>query len=78
MEGCQLGGVRGRIGGKVQGLKGITGRYKIDVDVKNSIGNGDAKELECMTHGHELRVEICWREGGYWMEGGKGGKMGQL
>ena len=24
-------------------------------DVKNSIGNGEAKELICMTHGHEKR-----------------------
>ena len=24
-------------------------------EVKNSIGNGEAKELTCMTHGHELR-----------------------
>ena len=24
-------------------------------DVKNSIGNGEAKELICTTHGHELR-----------------------
>ena len=23
--------------------------------VKNSIGNGEAKELICMTHGHDLR-----------------------
>ena len=23
-------------------------------DVMNSIGNGEAKELICMTHGHEL------------------------
>ena len=23
--------------------------------VKNSIGNGEAKELICMTHGHEVR-----------------------
>ena len=23
-------------------------------EVKNSIGNGEAKELICMTHGHEL------------------------
>ena len=23
--------------------------------VKNSIGNGEAKELVCTTHGHELR-----------------------
>ena len=25
-------------------------------DVKNSIGKGEAKELTCTTHGHELRV----------------------
>ena len=25
------------------------------MDVKNNIGNGEAKELICMTHGHELR-----------------------
>ena len=24
-------------------------------EVKNSRGNGEAKELTCMTHGHELR-----------------------
>ena len=24
-------------------------------EVKNSIGNGEAKELICMTHGHELK-----------------------
>ena len=24
-------------------------------DIKNSIGNGEAKELMCMTHEHELR-----------------------
>ena len=30
-----------------------------------------------MTHGLELRgVADCQREGGYWMEGGKGGEMG--
>ena len=44
------------MGGKVQGIKSINGRYKIDRGVvKNSIGNGEAKELICMTHGHELK-----------------------
>ena len=28
-------------------------------EVKNSTGNGEAKELTCTTHGHELRG---WRE----------------
>ena len=44
-------------------------------EVKNSIGNGEAKELICTTHGHELRGwEEWWREGGYQAEGDKGGK----
>ena len=29
-------------------------------EVKNSIGNGEAKELICMNHGHELR---WWNDG---------------
>ena len=43
---------------KVQGLRSIIGRYKIDRDIKNSVGNGEAKELICTTHGHELRGEL--------------------
>ena len=27
--------------------------------VKNSIGNGEAKEFICMTHGHEVRWGEC-------------------
>ena len=27
-------------------------------EVKNSMGNGEAKELICVTHGHELRGGI--------------------
>ena len=72
MEGYQLGGRKGRIGGKVQGLRSINGRYKIDRDVKNSRGNGESKELVCMTHGHELRRGDSWREWGYLEEGDKG------
>ena len=34
-------------------------------EVKNSVGNGEAKELLCMTHGHELK-------GGQWV--GVGGQ----
>ena len=33
----------------------------------NSVGNGEAKELRCVTHGHELRgavlVGVCRAEG---------------
>ena len=55
--------------GKVQGIRSINGRYKIGGEVKNSMGNGEAKELICMTYGHELKganvgVRDCagWRE----------------
>ena len=47
---------KGRMGEKVQGIRSINGRHKNrQGEVKNSIGNGEAKELICMTHGHELR-----------------------
>ena len=35
---------------------------------------GEAKELICTTHGHELSWEECWREWGCWAERGKGEK----
>ena len=64
----------GQNGGKGTGNK----KHKWQVqnrqgEVKNSMGNGEAKELLCMTHGHELR----W---GMWMGGGVQGRreMGQL
>ena len=48
-------------------------------EVKNSIGNREAKELMCITHGHELRVEReWWREGIQGGGGERGEKMGQL
>ena len=47
-------------------------------EVKNSIGNVEAKELKCMTHAHELKGgEYGW-EGVCRVEGNKEGKMGQL
>ena len=54
MEGYQQGGRGERMREKVQEIRRIIGRHKIDVEVKKSIGNGEAKELICMTHGHEL------------------------
>ena len=39
----------------IQGIRSISGRYKIDGEVKDSMGHGEAKELTCTTHGHELR-----------------------
>ena len=58
--GNQLGGARRRVGEKVQGLRSIDSRYKIDM----VIGNGEAKELICTTHGHELRGGIAGGQGG--------------
>ena len=36
------------------------------VEVKNSMGDGEAKELICATHGHELR----WGNDGGWVGAG--------
>ena len=43
-------------------------------DVKYSIGKGVAKELLCMTHGHEQWCGDCLREWGVLGGGGKGRK----
>ena len=43
-------------------------------DVTYSMGNGVAKELIHITHGHEQWCEDCLREEGYWVDGGKGGE----
>ena len=49
-------------------------------DVNNSIENGEAKELTCTTHGHELRGGGAMLVGGgCGTEGNKGEKkMGQV
>ena len=48
-------------------------------DVRNSIGNREAKELICTTHGHELRVGgIAGGKGSTRWRGAKGEKLGQL
>ena len=54
------------MGGKVQGLRSTNWEVQNrQVGVKNSIGNGEGKELICMTHRHELRGGgDCWWEGG--------------
>ena len=47
----------------------------IQGDVKNSIGNGEAKEFRYMTYGHELRGGLLDGRGVLGREG-KGGKTG--
>ena len=54
----------GRIREKIQGITSIIGKYKIDREIKNSVGNGEAKELTCMIHGHELREAMLVGAGG--------------
>ena len=61
MEGYQWGGEVGRMGEKVQGIRSISGRYKIDRRRLRIVWeNGEAKELICMTHVYKLRV---WGDG---------------
>ena len=81
MEGCQWGGGGRRAGGKVTGTKKPKWQVQSrQEEVKNSIGNGEAKELICMTHGHELRGANAGGMGGWCRaEGDKGEeKIGQL
>ena len=49
--------------------------YKIDRGiVKNSMGYGEAKELICRTHGHELKAGNAGVRGGSGQRGIKGVK----
>ena len=55
MEGYQQRGCRRENGGKGTGNKNHNWQVQNrQGEVKNSIRNGEAKELVCMTHGHEL------------------------
>ena len=65
MEGYQWGGIGERMGGKDTENK----KHKWQVqnrqrEGKNIIGNGEAKDLVCTNHGHELK----WGN-----DGGRGG-----
>ena len=60
MEGYQWGGEEegGNLGkdmGNKEHKQQVQNRQE---QVKNRMGNGEAKEFICMTHGHELRVEM--------------------
>ena len=41
--------------GRSTGNKNIIATHKLDWEIKNSIGNREAKELICTIHKHELR-----------------------
>ena len=66
------------MGEKVQGLRSINWWVQSGQGgVKNSTGN--VKPNICTTYGYGLRgVGYYWTEGGYWVQGGKGEKLGQL
>ena len=57
MEGYQWGKNEGKCTGNKKRKWWVQNRQG---EAKNSMGNGEAKELICMTHGHELR----WRNAG--------------
>ena len=72
MEGYPWGRGRERMRGKLQGIRSTICRYKNrQGKVKNSIGNGGAKELVSITHGHELRGGIAGGNGGTRQKGTK-------
>ena len=65
-------GRHGGMGEDVRGLRSTNRQLQnSNSDVKYSIGNGEPKELICMTHGHELRWGIA---GGNGVTGQKGTK----
>ena len=63
------------MGGKVQGIRSIIGRHKIDEGaVKSGIANREIKELICTNHGHELRAGNAGGLGSTGRRGDKGEK----
>ena len=72
-----MGRESGENGEKGSGNKWHKCRYKIGPGLKNSLRNGKAKELMCMTHECELSGVGNAGEGGR-VERDKGEKMGQL
>ena len=77
MEGYQQGRGEGEWG---KGTENRQHKWQVENrqgEVKNSIGNVEAKELICISSGHELKGECGWK-GECRAEGNKGRKMGQL
>ena len=74
MEGYQLGGGKGKMGGNVQELRSTNWQVQNrHGGVQNTVENGVAKEFTCMTHRHVLRAGgIAGGHVGYQVEGSKG------
>ena len=81
MEGYQQEGGGGSIGEKVQGLRSTDLQVQNrQGEVKHSIGNGVAKKLIHMTHGHEQWCGDClrqWGGAGAGQREAKGGNIGK-
>ena len=61
MKGYQCGGEKERVGGKGTGNKKHNWRAQNrQGEVKNSIGNGESKELICIIYEHELSGGGQW------------------
>ena len=70
MEDYPWGGRGGEWGKRVQGIRSIIGRYKIDRGrLRIVMESQKPKNLICITHGHELMLESGRVQGG-------GGKRG--
>ena len=73
------GKVEGRERGKGAVIRSMDGTYRTDRGRLRIMGNAEAKELICMTHGHELRWgNAGGREEVDRMELSEGVEMGQL
>ena len=55
MEGYQWGGVEGEWGKRYRDKKHKWQVQNRQGEIKNTMGNVEAKELTCMTYGHELK-----------------------
>ena len=65
----------GENGGNGAGIRKHNWKQNRQVDIKNSIGIGEAKELACTAHGHELRARELLEERGVPVGGGQRGKV---
>ena len=74
-DGCQMGGGCREMGEEVRALRSTNRQLQTSHgDVKYSTGNGEAKELVRMTHGHEQWWTGCPRKQGVLGGGGQKGK----
>ena len=71
MEGYQWGKNEGKCTGNKKHKWWVQNRQG---EAKNSMGNGEAKELICMTHGHELKGGNVGGRGCAGWRGIRGGK----